>query len=613
MGKRERQRPAPYSTTDEQETLAIDTFRSLIDHSLVKLDIKERDKYPNTDGYVELVDEFRVPIAKLEVQIKKLPADERKVQCPLKLVSYSETTTCNPVLLVGVDTKQGTAYWVHVSADIIAKSPVGSTQRTRVVSFPKENVIDGKNEKYILAWKKIAESYQTRIREYTKLKNVFEELSKRSNPSLGIRRKDFHEIHIFLDRINMLLDRDFSVVKRIFYPTAWKVGLAYYRYEDDCVSYTLYPIPFNKNDVQIKQVDATLRGQLRKEGLGFRGHNFENPIKVRPNKYAIEIIESKTLRALKNRLMNHAGNEFLAREFIFALVDNFPQQLGLERKDKYAVDEIEKAFYQFLPTWVDESIRFLVKIQRNRIKSAYDLLYRRPYFDPDMLICQIMGDERKQIEQEVRERLKQKQDIPKIPIGNDRFLFGVFKEFLSFLKTNGVTEIDRAYVLKDFSRLQKGGLVYHLFSPEAIETNLKIFFDNLPVVYKNIVSRNFPRIVHKLPLFAGASRAIVFFKAKEKYEAFRDAPTIDFFYLKSEDHHGLKIELYKAEEKERFSNLSRDSWRKDIEIDGKKYNLVSWSTGILDFIYDNFPMFNFVYKILEENLKQYFSDLREQQ
>jgi len=53
----------------------------------------------------------------------------------------------------------------------------------------------------------------------------------------------------------------------------------------------------------------------------------ENPIKRRPKEYAIEIVKSKTLKIWGNRLLDHKGNEFLAREFIFAFIDNFSQQL----------------------------------------------------------------------------------------------------------------------------------------------------------------------------------------------------------------------------------------------------------------------------------------------
>jgi hypothetical protein len=610
MRKMKKRRPAPYSTTDEQETLAIDTFRNLTDHRKVKLDIKERDKYPNVDGYVEIVDEFRAPIAKLEVQIKKLPNEEPKIQCPLSLLSYSEKT-CNPVLFIGVDIKQKKAYWVHVEENLIVKSISGSDQETKVISFPVDNVLDGKDTKYIAEWKDIAETYQTRIRSYGELADLYDRLSKRLNPALGIDKKVFRDIHVFLDEINMLLDENFSIVKRIFYPTAWKVGLAYYGYEDNSLSYTLYPISFTRNDVQIKEGNDLLRKELWTAGLGITGHNVENPIKLRPREYAIEIVESKTLRILKNRLLNHRGNEFLATEFIFAFIDKFLQQLGLNKKDKYSIDEIDKAFFQHLPIWVDESIRFIVKVQRNRVRSPMDLLYRKPYFDPDMLICQIMNDERRQIEQTVRTRIRQKSDIPRIPLGNDRFPFGIFAEFFLFLRSRGLQEIDRPYSPRDYSRLSgRGGWVWNVFSPDAVETNLKMFFDNLPKVYNDVILQNFPKIAEELPLFGDASRVIILFDVKEEYKIHRDAPTISFFHFETEKKESLEIEIYRKEENE-LPDLSWKYLGKHIKIKGKKYRFISGSRGVLDFIYDYIPMFNFVYKVLEENLKGYFNSLRE--
>jgi hypothetical protein len=108
----DRIRPAPYSNTDEQETLAVDIFKGIVDHKQVKLDVKERDKYPNIDGYIEIVDEKRLPIGKLEVQIRKLPeyhGATPKLQCPTSLFAYSRITN-NPVLLVGVDVSQRKAF-----------------------------------------------------------------------------------------------------------------------------------------------------------------------------------------------------------------------------------------------------------------------------------------------------------------------------------------------------------------------------------------------------------------------------------------------------------------------------------------------------------------------
>ena len=49
-------KPAPYSPTDTAETTSVDIFISLVDQSRLKLDIKERNKIPNIDGYKELAE-----------------------------------------------------------------------------------------------------------------------------------------------------------------------------------------------------------------------------------------------------------------------------------------------------------------------------------------------------------------------------------------------------------------------------------------------------------------------------------------------------------------------------------------------------------------------------
>ena len=108
--------PTPHPFTDTSETEAVDILKSLLDHSKVKSDIKERDKHPNIDGYLELVDEFSIPIGKLEVQIKKI-SDELlnppRVECKISFLGYCKESQL-PVILIGVNIKNKKAYWIHL-------------------------------------------------------------------------------------------------------------------------------------------------------------------------------------------------------------------------------------------------------------------------------------------------------------------------------------------------------------------------------------------------------------------------------------------------------------------------------------------------------------------
>jgi hypothetical protein len=601
-------KPSPYSRTDGAEALAVHTFEILLDHNSIRTDIKNRDKFPNTDGYLEMVDDKRSPVGKLEVQIRKMTSQETKIQFPLSLLSYAETT-CNPVLFIGVDTDLKKAYWIHVTEDIVKGKTLRAEQQTLIISFPSENIISKDSNQYVTSWKKIVKNYQARMKGYPQLEKLYKELSQKSNVLIGEELPDFSEIHLFLDEINTLFDTDFSAIKQIFYPNAWKIGVAYSSYEDSSLAYTLYPISIQQNDVQIKVLDDELRKKLSKEGLRFFGYSAENPIKSRTREYAFEIVESDTLRALEHKLLP-LKNGFLAIEFVFAFIDKFATQMGLDKNNEYALTDIKKASHDYLPLWVDEAIKFMVSVKRNGAISPYFLLYGRPYYDPDILLHQIMGKEREQIHNQVLKRLNEGDNRITFWLGNDKLSFRTFDESLRTLETKLSQQIERPYSPKDYSRLKTSGWVYNLLSPEILEKNLRIFFDNLPSAYSDFVSNNFPQIENEIQLFNGSSLLIVVFDAKENYFQLKDSPSIELYGFKNKSEKALQTNLYKKGRDEVPSGLSFENFRKEVRIEDEQYQMVYARKSVLDFIYEELPMLGFVYDELEQNLKLYFKSLR---
>jgi hypothetical protein len=78
--------PAAYSPTDHSESRAINCLNDLLDDPSIKSHIVQRDKTPNVDGFVELVDDRSIPIGKIEVQVKYLNnADRRRMAYSCKL------------------------------------------------------------------------------------------------------------------------------------------------------------------------------------------------------------------------------------------------------------------------------------------------------------------------------------------------------------------------------------------------------------------------------------------------------------------------------------------------------------------------------------------------
>ena len=596
-------KPAPYPPTATQEIEAVDTFRSLIDHDHVILNIRQLDKVPNIDGDVDIIDVEHRPIGKLEVQVKKLPDDygsDPKLQIPLSLFGYAAKTTNNPVLLVGVDIDQKKAYWFHVPAD--ANQRRG--QETTTVKFSLTQVIDGKDTRYINEWLGIAQDYQRKLREYDPLKEAYAKLSNGKTQVLSIAKSDLREIHEFLDEINSLLDGPFSIVKRRFYPNAWKVGLAYDDYAAASIGYTLYPILSDENDVLIKEVDHTLREEFVSLH-GFTQHFKENPIKLRPREYAIELIDKRITRILAHRLLEHRGSEALAREYIFTFIDRFADQMGLEERESYSLAEIENGFYRHFPFWIDEAIKFLVRVERNRIKKPADCYYGRSYIDPGMLQSQIMPKEMSELGQSVINRVKGNGPVPIMRVGSDDFPFLLFVDFHSFLVSAGVTEIHRLYAPPDDSHAPKGGFWWQFFSPEDLEKNLKSLFDNLPAAYSTVVEQNFPQIKDHLAPFYGANKVIAVLVTNDQDSSHKG---IRFYYLKSQDESDVHIDFRKQSECRDLLDRLKTRPAGSVELDGKTYELIASSSAALTIIWVDFPILTFVYRELERTLRGYFKE-----
>jgi len=601
--------PAPYSNRDEEETLAIDTFKILVDHKQVKLAIRERDKYPTIDGYIEIVDEERRVIGKLEAQVKKLPDDcgtSPKLPCPISLFDYAKITT-SPVLLIGVDVNQKKAYWAPITEDLIRDKERRKEQQTITISFHLGRAVNGRDTRYVIEWLRIAQDYQTKLREYDKLRETLARLSKNATFTIAsVTSPGFREIHEFLDEMNALLDGPFSLVKSRFYPGAWKVGLAYRDFTHNSVTYTLYPIRPEENEAQIKIIDTS---QHLLSIKGIRAYFTENPIAMRPKRHAIELIGESMTQIFNHRLLSHNGSEALAREFIFALADRFKEQMGLVPKDDYELAEIETAFYYHLPIWVEEAVRLMIHEERNGVKSPVDCLYGKPYFNPGMLRAQIMPEELRTLEMSVTDRMKRGDPVPKITIGDEKLPLGIFEDYHSFLISNGVKKVHRIYEPPDYSRIPHGGWMWDAYSPESVQSNLETLFANLPSAYSGIVEQNFPELRGSLLPFDGATRVIVIFDIKDREASI---PSINSSYLKCKEESGLRIELFKAGQyKDLETRLNGAFSERGIELDGKSYEFIGESSGVMDFRFDELPMLGLVYEQLEGSFHRYLTELKE--
>ncbi|MBZ9570938.1 hypothetical protein KQY27_05205 [Methanobrevibacter sp. TMH8] len=348
-------RKNPYPSTDSAEKNAVDLFNEFLSNDLFKKQIKTEDKTPNHDGFFEIVDENRHTIATIFVQIKKHPNNENnKVIVPLSLYDYSSSNT-NPILFISSDINQKIVYWVYIHDNL---------KNTKNISF--KNVIyksttvfvnDEDFDKGIITrdnykdlefhdkWLKIFNDHLLKFRGYSKLLSDFNELKENIEPILGNSDPNFIHIHKFLDVLNNMLEK-FKIVKHRFFGDSWKIGFMYHEFSKSHLSYALYPIEWDVNDVQIKKVKDF--PSLAGKNFGFTIVNDDNKIlKKEYYTYSIEVIRTR-IKKIFNEKALIINNEFLANEFLFSFAFYKNDLLGISKKESYSTLEIRDSLIEYL-------------------------------------------------------------------------------------------------------------------------------------------------------------------------------------------------------------------------------------------------------------------------
>src|ERR1035437_2295100 len=119
------------------------------------------DDFPNTDGYFHLLTESReVSGQLLQIQVKALSytkKGEPYSTCKPTLLAHAHDSS-TPVLLIGVDVKNNTAYWSYLSPEFVNEyisQRKNIPEKTITIHFPKKNKIEATDSKYTEVWKKI--------------------------------------------------------------------------------------------------------------------------------------------------------------------------------------------------------------------------------------------------------------------------------------------------------------------------------------------------------------------------------------------------------------------------------------------------------------------------
>ena len=594
-------KPAKHPKSNSQDVQAVGIIMSILGkHDGVVPVLRTIDKFPNIDGDVHIKDVDNYPVGKLSISIKPVNVKRHGLSfdCPVSILAYSAK---DPTILLGVDKQTEKVYWLYLDSYVLNDIDYEENESTKRIEFEADHVISRRRKEYIESWRAIVDKNRQRMTGYDAKEKELSEILKKTNRIIGKKDEKFIQLHAFVDELNKLLDNDFPTVKRFFYPTAWKIGIAYEKYEVTELAYSLYPIHIAQNDVQIKEIDDGLVNAIRGQGLGFTAMSTKNPIMSRAVEYAKELVSEDVMKLVNHKLLKHTGSTVLAREFIFAFLDKFHVQLGLmpEVKDKENVRVINFAFGNYFPIWIEEAYGLLIKNKRNNIAER---VARNGYYDPDVL-GEIRPEELKQIQKKVGDRLNQKSGTYRV--ASKQLDIGVFVEALSYMSSlDNAGNVDRLYRKADRSRIARVGShwIWDQYSKEDAEANLKSIFDNLPSAYGQIVQNNFPTLHKELDLFGRANVIYIFPDIPDKYTLRSDGPMYKIYYLNEPKRKGKAIEFINAEQAKKYDEIIWSSTKRNEA----SYEIVSASHSGLDFLYHDTPLMDLIYEILTDRLREYF-------
>lgn len=566
-------KPAGYGPTDAAEVEAITIFRSSLDPKVIKADIKERDKYPNIDGYLELVDSEGFPMGKLEVQVRKIPDGHVKYQCPKELFVYAGRTTL-PVILACVDTKNKKVFWKHIKEEDF---PSDTGQSSVNISFDLEHMQITSDRKYYTRWLTIIRDYSQRIQNYTLLRSL----------SLNIialpptRSEEVTKIQEFLDELNGLLDGEYACVKHIRFPCVWKIGFGLSFWSKDSIAYWLYAIEKGENKPLISDIPPGT-DMFAFPNTGFLGHHGPNDLIVNPKLAARHYVYDNFRELIKHQAFS-IRHPLLCSEYLFSYIDAHLYYLGLKHSDVYQIEELQKAFYDYLPRWCDIAIK--------------SLTFYPPHLghaDPGIIHMMLPRD----VSKEVDEAVKNKTQIRPVTIGSSRVSYRILFDLLEYCRVSGLQKIERIYKPRT-SNL--GRMIWDGYKEEDAFYNFKIVYENFEKVYSEFLKLNG---LNDSALALFKEQELLVCKYAHPNPPLKDYPCQNIYQLIPDcGHCSIPRVVVLPPNDNSFTYTKPLKGKCEAKLGNEKFALKSYSVGIADFLFQDNPILNLVYRTLCDRLE----------
>lgn len=608
--------PKKYPESDIKENEAVSIFNDIVNKEFIKSFVNTRDKIPNHDGNIEVMGEDLRPLGFIVVQVKGLNdkmLDPPKYSVETSFIGFCLKTNV-PVLLIGVDCINRRAYWLHINEQMISNLQLKNKQQTKRLVFPEENLIDGIVIDYISKWRDIINEFKGKLTNYDKLKKQYEEameiIDSYTIQEIGDTDKAFINYHLFIDDFNRLLDTMFKHLKFKLFRNCWKVGLMYFLGDEDHKSFSIYPIQIDTNDLILKKGSQELWKRLIKSGFGFRFTDYKNIFMNDPKAFARRILFEKLEELIKIKAFRNTGEINLANEYIIAFIDNMKTQLGLQNKEVYSIEEIEKAYFIYFPIWIDEVIKFLKFDKRKGKRFLGDDSSKGNYYNPSALIHNLQLDERESINNKVKQRIENNElNTKEFIIGDRNYSYRDFTNHLRYLKKKTIDSIERLYKMTGD---MKASHIYDRYTDGDIVYNLKQIISLIPDVFENFLKNN-SLDVSVFNFFNKMSKLIIIYELISKPFNREQRFSIHMLFLEGKPRQDPFIEIYSHDHtdiKELLEDIKKNSIEK-INFKGENYifdkKYSCWTR--FSEVYSETPLLKLCYDFLSKEINYFFEDV----
>lgn len=149
--------PRGFDQSDVIEKETARVIQNCLRYDQIRVNFETVDKYPNRDGFIEILNEDLIPVGDVVIQVKKIPdhRDSPKKQIKRETLAYGYITN-SPFVILGVNTSEERVYWHYASGEWLDSKELGKAE-SRVVEFERDRVFTGENPVEVNKIRAIAE------------------------------------------------------------------------------------------------------------------------------------------------------------------------------------------------------------------------------------------------------------------------------------------------------------------------------------------------------------------------------------------------------------------------------------------------------------------------